>query len=80
VLSGKDLKRCVVEVAADGKQTRLSNTDTLVAGLEDPQRMTIAPNGKLSISDWGTSHQIKVFDASQKLVRTIGQPGGPGPN
>ncbi len=77
VLTGKDLKRYAVEVAGDGKQARLSGEETLVTGLEDPQRMKIAPDGKLYISDWGASHQIKVFDAGYKLVQTIGKPGGP---
>jgi hypothetical protein len=51
VLTGKDLRRYAVEMGADGKQPKLANEGTLITGLEDPQRMTSAPDGKLYLSD-----------------------------
>jgi hypothetical protein len=36
------------------------------------------PNGEgnLYVSDWGASHQVKVFEPKGALLRTIGKPGG----
>ena len=46
-------------------------------GLDDPRRIEIGPDQKLYVSDWGTSHQVKVFTAKGELIRSIGAPGGP---
>jgi len=51
---------------------------TVVAdGLEDPQGITIDPKGAILISDWGASHQVKVFTGEGKFVRAIGKAGKP---
>lgn len=77
VLTDGNLKRFTVEPSANGATVQLAHPDTLITGLEDPQRLVIAPDGTLYITDWGTSHQVKVFDAGYHLVRTTGNPGGP---
>lgn len=76
VLAGKELRRYSVTVTGTDR-IALSDEEALITGLEDPQRLTMAPGGSLYISDWGTSHQVKVFNPGYKLVRTIGNPGGP---
>ncbi len=77
VLTATQLERYSVEVSSDGKRVELTHPETLITGLEDPQRATVASDGMLLISDWGNSHQVKVFDSQYKFVRTIGNPGGP---
>ena len=66
----------------DWTSGRLANETVVIAsGLEDPRRVRriAAPSGGHAwyVSDWGTFHQIKVFDAKGALSRTIGAPGGP---
>lgn len=46
-------------------------------GLEDPHGIVLDGKGNIYISDWGQSHQVKVFDGNGKLVRTIGHAGAP---
>lgn len=75
VLSGKRLLRLVPPVAdASGPLM----TETIVSdGLEDPHGITIDPQDQVYITDWGRSHQVKIFTPAGKLLRTIGKPGGP---
>jgi len=47
------------------------------SGLDDPNSITVAPNGDILISDRGKSNQVKLFSPSGKLVRAIGKPGLP---
>ncbi len=57
---------------------RLGPAKTLIAtGLEDPHRLTLDSAGNLYITDWGGSHQVKVFTTDGRLLRVIGKPGGP---
>ena len=57
---------------------KLAVPDVLVkASLDDPQYLCVDDTGTLYISDWGQSHQVKVFSAGGKLLRTIGHPGKP---
>lgn len=73
VLSEKTLKRFDV----DWKAAALKNETVLISGgLEDPRRLTADEKGNLYISDWGESHQIKVFSPDGKFLRAIGRPGG----
>ena len=51
-------------------------TVIVASGLEDPQGLTIH-NDEIYVTDWGSSHQVKVFDMNGVLLRTIGSPGGP---
>jgi hypothetical protein len=45
--------------------------------LQAPKQI-IEADHEIYITDWGTSHQVKVFSAATgKLVRMIGKPGGP---
>lgn len=79
-LVGKQVQRLTVplspEVAAS--ITDLPAAEVLVKdGLEDPQRIALDASGNLYISDLGNSHNVKVFSASGKLLRTIGKPGVP---
>jgi hypothetical protein len=46
-------------------------------GLEDPHGLTTDGEGSIYISDWGTSHQVKIFSPEGKLVRAIGHAGAP---
>jgi hypothetical protein len=38
-------------------------------GLVEPQQIVVDDNGDLYVSDWGDSHQIKVFSRDGKLLR-----------
>ena len=59
--------------------TPLAEPERLVRfGLEEPQRITVGPDEKIYVSDWGASHQVKVFAADTgDLLATIGKPGAP---
>ena len=55
----------------------LGAASTIVkSNLEQAHSLTGDAAGNLYVADWGKSHQVKVFDATGKLVRTIGKPGG----
>jgi hypothetical protein len=60
---------------------RLSLTEPKVvipaAKFESPKQV-LESEGDIYVSDWGSSHQIKVFSAATgKELRVIGRPGGP---
>lgn len=69
VLSGKKLVR---RDFAAGKWETL-----IAAGLDDPRAVSRDADGNLYVSDWGAAHQVKVFTADVKPVRTVGTAGGP---
>jgi hypothetical protein len=74
VLSGTELYRYDADMAAG----TLAKRQVLVrAGLEDPQRISLDPDGNIYVSDWGESHQVKVFASDGRALRTIGKPGAP---
>ena len=78
--------------AADGKVWTVDpangETRTVVAeGLSSPHSIAFDPEGRMHVSDLGTSHQLKTFEHSDgflgfgggwKLVRTLGKAGGRG--
>ena len=66
----------VLRYAADFDAATLTEEKVVVTGLEAGQGITLS-SGELYVSDWGTSHQVKVYDLEGRLQRTIGQPGGP---
>lgn len=73
ILSGKSLLRGTV---AAGKG--LADAATLVDGaLADPHGIALDDAGNVYVSDWGTAHQVKVFAADGRPLRTIGKPGMP---
>jgi len=72
-----EIKRFTVQ--NNWKSCTLSGGQTVVgsADLQEPKQI-IENNGEIYVSDWGKSHQVKVFDAaSGKLSRVIGKAGGP---
>ncbi len=74
VIEDRQVKRYEV----DWEHDRLMREETLVnTGLEDPHRITRDAEGRLYVSDWGESHQVKVFAGGGQWLRTIGAPGGP---
>lgn len=74
VLSAGKLKR--FRVPED--RVELADEKTILdSGLDDPRRLSVDGRGNLYVSEWGKSHQIKVFDADGRLLHTIGRPGGP---
>ena len=77
VCSGTTLKRYALQ-AGPGQVPQISGEETIVAeGLEEPRRVTVLADGGFLISDWGKSHQVKVFSADGRFQRAIGEPGGP---
>lgn len=76
-LSGARLVRLDARLDGSG-QLHVSPPQALIAsGLEDPQSLCVDQSGAIYISDWGKSHQVKVFDAAGKLLRAIGHAGAP---
>jgi hypothetical protein len=74
VLSGSEVLRFRVpadRVALEERQTIIDR------GLDDPHRLAVDGDGTLYVSDWGKSHQVKVFDGGNRLLRTVGLAGGP---
>lgn len=53
----------------------------IASGLVEPQQLTFDDRGNLYVSDWGDSHQVKVFAPKSAnefgMVRAIGNPGAP---
>jgi hypothetical protein len=77
VATGGGIKRFTVQ--NDWKTLSLSEGNPVVAAsdLQAPKQI-IEQDKEIYVTDWGTSHQVKVFDAvSGKQVRVIGKPGGP---
>ncbi len=77
VTTGGAIKRFTVE--NDWKTFKISDGQEVVpaSALQVPKQI-IEDDKEIYVSDWGTSHQVKVFDAATgSLVRTIGKPGGP---
>jgi len=59
-------------------ELKLHNEKTIVAdNLVDPRRLKLDNQGNIYVSDWGTDHQIKIFNPEGSLLRKIGKPGGP---
>lgn len=52
-------------------------TVLVTEGLEDPQTIALDRQGSIYISDWGKSHQVKVFSPKGLLLRSIGHAGEP---
>ena len=56
----------------------LGESETIIAaGLQEPQQLAFDKEGRIYVSDWGNSHQVKMFDATGKLLRSFGKPGAP---
>jgi hypothetical protein len=66
------------EVVSDGVGPKLKRLGwTAPTMFEDPQGIALDDRGRIYVSDWGKSHQVKVLGPDGKLVRTIGRPGVP---
>ena len=85
-LSGNTLLRFDPPVMpADGKfdatsnepNVQMSSPQSITAKLDEPQQIAIDSVGNIYVSEWGASHDVKVFDSNGKLLRTIGKPGTP---
>ena len=60
------------------QQAQLPQPQVLVAsGLEDPRQLCLDSSGNIYVSDWGQSHQVKVYSPDGKLMRVIGRGGAP---
>jgi len=68
--------QAVVRYALDAAGV-LTKEAEVVTGLVEPRRLRFDDAGNFYVGEWGTRHQIKVFDKTGKLVRTIGKTGGP---
>lgn len=73
VASGTTIRRYTLNVNG----LSLGNEEVLVTGLQDPRQLALDAQGNIYVTDWGTSHQVKVFSPSGQPLRTIGSPGGP---
>ncbi|MFN0080559.1 MAG: hypothetical protein ACKVY0_29170 [Prosthecobacter sp.] len=49
----------------------------VASGLESPVRISVGDDGRICVSQAGSSHQVKIFSAVGKLVATVGEPGAP---
>lgn len=57
--------------------TALKPETVISSGLGEPHGLALDQAGNYYISDWGESHQVKVFSPDGKPLRTIGHPGAP---
>ena len=71
------IKRYTVE--NDWRSLKISGgTPVVVASDLQAPKQIIEQDNEIYVTDWGTSHQVKVFNAaSGKEVRVIGKAGGP---
>ena len=77
-LAGKRLLRLAVPPKERIAGTvDLAAPAVLVPGLDDPQQIALDASGNIYVSDRGESHQVKVFAADGKPLRTIGHAGPP---
>jgi hypothetical protein len=60
-----------------GQASLVDEQTVIVQGLEEPRRLNVDGEGNLFITDWGRSHQVKVFRPDGTFLRTIGRSGGP---
>jgi len=44
-------------------------------GLDDPQQLMVAADGRIFIADWGKSNQVKIYSPKGKPVATLGSAG-----
>ncbi len=72
VLSGTKLLRFPAFPSADSPPQVI-----IASGLEDPKAVALDTLGNFYVSDWGTSHQVKVFSPKGEFLRAIGVPGVP---
>ncbi len=73
-LSGTQLLR----FARASDPARLPVPEVVVAQhLEDPQQLAIDQQGNIYVSDWGTSHRVKVFTPTGQPLRAVGKAGAP---
>lgn len=66
-------------VVHDWHTLSLANPKVIVpaSALQSPKQI-IESDGEIYVTDWGSSHQVKVFSAATgKTLRVIGHPGGP---
>lgn len=70
VLSGKTLAR--YDRASDAAPATV-----IASGLDEPAGLALDAAGNIVITDKGSSHQAKIFDAAGKLIRAIGKAGAP---
>ncbi|CAF0694318.1 FlgD immunoglobulin-like domain containing protein [Candidatus Methylacidithermus pantelleriae] len=63
--------RHLVRIDAAGRITPVS-----VSGLSAPIGLATGPDASIYVSDWGREMNVKVFDHTGRLLRTIGQTGG----
>ncbi|MFA7235132.1 MAG: hypothetical protein WC076_13590, partial [Terrimicrobiaceae bacterium] len=73
-LSGRQLLRFPAGISPASHE---KNEVVISSGLDDPQQIALDRDGNLLISDWGDSHQVKVFSADGKPLRKIGTAGRP---
>lgn len=73
LLSGNSLLRATVIPSAPF----VSSVEVIINGaLDDPRRITYQPStGNMYISEWGNSHDVKVFASDGTFLRTIGTTG-----
>lgn len=73
-LSGSSL----VRIPWDAKQPLpLDSPKVLAENLDDPQRIATADDGSIFVSEWGDSHQIRIFADDGTTRGTLGEPGAP---
>ena len=75
MISGRALLRYPSVAAARAGE----KPETVIAAerLDDPQRITVHPDGSLLVSDWGGSHQVKIFSEAGEFQSAIGKAGKP---
>lgn len=73
VISGTSILRFD---APQFKKATTGKGRVIVENLADPRKLRIGPRGQLYVSDWGKSHQVKMFSGDGEHICTIGKAGG----
>jgi hypothetical protein len=76
LLSGQGISAWEMVSDDSGPQLKQTNWQSPVS-FEDPHGIALDDQGRIYVSDWGKSHQVKVLTPDGKLLRTIGHPGEP---
>lgn len=73
VLSGSQLLRYTL----GANPVQLAKPETVLSDLDEPRQLTLDKAGNIYVSQWGNSHQVRIYTPAGKAIRAIGLGGKP---
>ena len=67
----------LLDAPAPPESVELSAPQVLAAGLDEPQQIALAGDGRIFVSQWGESHNVQVLAADGKKIGAVGAKGKP---